>query len=99
MGLLGSFRKRSRKKPLLEVIEQAGNLARLGRYVEAIEAYKEATELAPEEVYARHRVGEIYSELGMHYEAIEVYKQAVHITPDDEIGHQGLAKAYANMGR
>ena len=65
--------------------------AGLGRYKEAIDAFKEAIRISPDLAKAHHNMGWAYDVLGRYDEAIDAYKQAIRISPD-------LAEAHCNMG-
>jgi len=71
--------------------------AEVGRYSEAIEAYKEAIRINPDYWEAHHGLGWVYSGLGRYKEAIEAYKQAIRIYPDDAFAHYTLGVAYLKV--
>jgi tetratricopeptide (TPR) repeat protein len=64
---------------------------RLGVYTKAIEAYKQAIRINPDDAIAHYNLGVIYYELGFYKEAIEVFNQAIRIDPD-------FAEVYNNLG-
>ncbi|MBI4680155.1 MAG: tetratricopeptide repeat protein [Nitrospirae bacterium] len=61
---------------------------------EAIEAYKQAIRIMPDNAAAHYNLGLTYNNLKMHKEAIEAYKQAIRIKPDYAEAHFGLGRAY-----
>lgn len=60
------------------------NLARLGKYNEAIKAYDEAISLDPEYVNAWYAKGNNLNNLGRYNEAIEAYDGAIRLDPKYE---------------
>ncbi|MDP6584296.1 MAG: tetratricopeptide repeat protein, partial [Anaerolineales bacterium] len=70
-----------------------------GKYEEAIESYKQAIKLNPDDAYAHTRLGVAYRKSGMYEDAIESYKQAIRINPDDADAHIGLGIAYGRLGK
>ncbi len=71
----------------------------LGRYLEAIEACKQAIRTNPEDAEAHNNLGNAYDELGRYQEAIEAYKQAIKIKPDFAEAHNSLGYDYGKLGR
>ncbi|MBA3569748.1 MAG: tetratricopeptide repeat protein, partial [Pyrinomonadaceae bacterium] len=69
------------------------------RYVEAVEAYKQAIRLKPDFAGAYHNLGYVYDELGRYKEALESYKHAVQLTPNDAGMYSNMAVTYRKMGR
>lgn len=69
-----------------------------GMYKEAIDAYKQAIRIKPDDAKAHNNLGVAYAESGMYKEAIEAYKQAIRIKPDDAKAHDNLGNAYAESG-
>jgi len=70
----------------------------LGRYPEAIAAYREALHLKPDNAAAWYLLGVAYEGLGSHQEAIAAYREALHLKPDDSDAWYNLATAYARSG-
>jgi tetratricopeptide (TPR) repeat protein len=68
-----------------------------GHYQEAIEAYKHAISLRPDNPDANYNLGMAYSSLGQYKEAIEAYKRAIQIKPDYETAYYNLGHAYSNL--
>lgn len=80
---------------------------RQGKDVEAIDAYRHAAVLAPEEYYPRFALGKMYARLLRHEEAIEALTQAAELASesndaslDDSIAlYKTLGNAYFSQGR
>ena len=70
----------------------------IGRYDEAIEAFKQAIDIKPDYVNAHHNLGIAYGKLGRHDEAIKAFKRAIHLKPDDTDTHYNLGLAYLLVG-
>jgi len=64
------------------------------RYEEAVAAFEEALDRAPEFVDARYNLGLAYLKLGRPAESIEALKPVVEIRADDKDAHYALASAY-----
>ncbi len=62
--------------------------------VEAIEAYKQAIRINPDDSDSHYNLGYTYGNLGMYEEAIEAWKQAIRIDPDNAAAHVNLGNAY-----
>jgi len=72
--------------------------SKLGFYKDAIEAFKQAIRIDPDDADARYNLGVAYSGLGLYREAIEAYKQAIRIDPDNTNAHDNLGVAYVQLG-
>ena len=55
----------------------------LGSYRRAIEYFKKAVELKPDDTDSLYRMGILYNKLYMKEKALEVLKRAKEISPDD----------------
>ena len=71
----------------------------LGKFDEAVEAYEQAIELAPEKTFIWGHLGNLYTRLGLHAEAVEAFLNTLEHNPVDSIAWNGLGNAYANTGR
>jgi tetratricopeptide (TPR) repeat protein len=69
-----------------------------GKYEEAIESYKQAIKLNPDDAYAHTRLGVAYYKSGKYQEAIKSYKRAIRLDPDDKSAHYNLGIAYFESG-
>lgn len=71
----------------------------LGQLDEAVEAYEQAIELAPEKTFIWGHLGNLYSQLGQFEEAIEAFLNTLEHNPVDLNVWNSLGNAYANTGR
>jgi len=71
---------------------------KLKSYAKAIEAFKQAIRINPDDAKAHYNLGCAYYDLGLYREAIEAYKQAIRIDPDDAIANLNLGCAYYDLG-
>jgi len=55
----------------------------LGNYTKAIETYKQAIRIEPDDAIALCNLGVAYYNLGLYKDAIEDFKQAIYIDPDN----------------
>jgi tetratricopeptide (TPR) repeat protein len=69
-----------------------------GRPGEAVNAYKQAIDLNPDEVMAHTQLGVAYESLKRYGEAIKAYQLAVRLMPREAKAHYGLARAYFAVG-
>jgi len=69
-----------------------------GLHKKAIEAYKQAIRIKPDDAEAHYNLGVAYGELGMYREAMEAYKQAIRIKPDYAEAHYNLGVIYSKSG-
>jgi tetratricopeptide (TPR) repeat protein len=84
-------------RPVRSVLGTDGG--ELGKYQEAIESYKQAIRINPDDEYAHNNLGVAYRKLGKYEEEIESYKQAIRINPDDRDAHNNLGLAYGELGK
>jgi S1-C subfamily serine protease len=71
---------------------------RLGAYTKAIEAYKQAIRIDPDNVDVYYEMAHAYVNIGRYKDAIEAYKQAIHIDPDYAKAHCLLGGVYLIIG-
>ena len=69
------------------------------KYQEAVDAYKEAVRLDPEDSTAWFRLGEAQQELKWDEEAVKSFQQATRLKSDDPRPWERLALAYIRMHR
>jgi tetratricopeptide (TPR) repeat protein len=72
-----------------------------GRYRAASEAFRRATELAPEWADAHYALGVAHSALGEHEEAAQRFGRALGLTKKDDLrlwAYYGMGNAYAEAG-
>ena len=79
---------------LAETWMEIGALAYLNDTFTAMDAYKRATELAPENSEALNMLGSLYMRTGRHEEAIKVFESMLQIADTDET----YAVALGNLG-
>lgn len=70
----------------------------LGEYAKAIEAYKEAIRINPDNVRAYSKMAVAYANLGQYDQSIEAFKEAIRIDPDYAPVYKNMGVAYANLG-
>ncbi|MHB1144322.1 MAG: tetratricopeptide repeat protein [Thiobacillus sp.] len=83
-GLLawGQGWARAEAKNPLPWFVQGRALGELGRFAEAIAAYRQNLRLAPDDVFARNNLGNAYRDSGRPREAMQAYRAAVETAPD-----------------
>jgi tetratricopeptide (TPR) repeat protein len=70
---------------------QGRALNQLGRFPEAIAAYRQNVRMAPDDALARNNLGNAYRDSGRPREAMQAYRAAVEIDP-------GYVQAWHNLG-
>ncbi|HEY2982491.1 MAG TPA: tetratricopeptide repeat protein [Anaerolineales bacterium] len=65
---------------------------------EAIDAYKQAIQLAPAQIFAWNNLGNLCASIGRNDEAIVVFLKAIECNPKDPIGWNGLGNVYYKIG-
>jgi cytochrome c-type biogenesis protein CcmH/NrfG len=68
----------------------------LDRYAEAVEAFKEAIRLEPDNASAHFGLGWAYLGLDRYAEAVEAFKEAIRLEPDNAWAHFGLGEAISH---
>ena len=71
---------------------------KLGRYDEAVEAFKEAIRIKPDLAGAHCGLGVAHGALGHYTEAVEALKEAIRIKPDDAETRSNLGATYDKRG-
>lgn len=84
--------------PVQPVIARGNVLRNQGELEAAVEAYREAVEMAPSRAEAHERLGETLFDLGRLDEARDAWTRAAEIAPRSPDGHMGLAKIAAAGG-
>ena len=69
-----------------------------GTVKDAIEVYKQAIRINPDDANAYNNLGIAYGRLSLYKDAIEAYKQAIRIDPDHVYSHYGLGLASFLIG-
>jgi tetratricopeptide (TPR) repeat protein len=100
-GLLEHSKRWTRAEPGESLAWYALGIAyrKLGRYQEAVDAYKEALRLKPDDAAAWYSLGNAYWDQGRYQEAIQAYKEALRLKPDDAAAWYNLGNAYSDQGR
>ena len=106
-GNYGTYEKKYRVKLYppeiglrLHILGNTGGvLGAVGRNQEAIEAYREAINIEPQDVVAYYGLGEALSDLGREEEAIEAYREAIRIDPQYVYAYNGLGDVLSGLGR
>jgi tetratricopeptide (TPR) repeat protein len=71
----------------------------LNKNKEAIEAYQQAINVGPKNIYPFNGLGNSLSNLGRNKEAIEVYHQAISVDPKCAVPFNGLGGVLSALGR
>jgi tetratricopeptide (TPR) repeat protein len=70
----------------------------MGNNEEAIEAYKQAIHLAPEQIFAWNNLGNLCTKIGRNDEALVAFQKAAECNPKDPIAWNGLGNVYQKIG-
>ncbi len=81
-----------------EWLAQARRLRLQGQNKKAIQAFKKALELDPNNVDALNEMGLTHVMIGEQSEAIAVYDMAIALRPDDPRAYINKAEAYLSTG-
>ena len=65
---------------------------------EAIDAYKLAIHLAPDQIFAWNNLGNLCAKIGRHDEAMIAFRKAIECNPRDPIAWNGLANLHFRVG-
>jgi tetratricopeptide (TPR) repeat protein len=74
-------------------------LARQGQHAPAIESYRQAIRISPEDEASWLSIGESESALGQTERAIQAYRQALRYRPESAQAYLALADLYIQQGR
>lgn len=66
-----------------------------GKYEEAIDAYKQAIQLAPNQIFAWNNLGNLCLKINRNHEAMIAFQKAIEHNPTDAIAWNGLGDVYA----
>ena len=70
-----------------------------GKHEQAVQAYREAIRLKPDDASAWNSLGNALDELGQYQEAVQAYREAVRLKPDYALAWNNLGVAYGRLGR
>src|SRR5512140_1479622 len=65
---------------------------------EAINAYKQAIHLAPDQIFAWNNLGNLCARIGRNDEAMYAFRKAIECNPKDPIAWNGLANLHFKLG-
>jgi tetratricopeptide (TPR) repeat protein len=68
------------------------------RIDEAIDAYKQAIHLAPEQIFAWNNLGNLCATIGRNDEALITFQKAIECNSQDPISWNGLGNVYSRIG-
>lgn len=80
------------------LFEKGGELERLGRLDEALQAYKEVIQLTPSFAEAHFRLGNLLLDSNRATEALNAYSIAIKFRPDSAGAHYNLALSNLKLG-
>ena len=80
------------------LIFASGTIDEKEDYTKAIETYKQAIRIDPEDAYTYNNLGIAYRSLGLYKDAVEAYKQAIRIDPVNAIVYNNLGITYRSLG-
>lgn len=67
----------------------------LGQNEEAIDSYKQAIRLAPDQMFVWNNLGNLCLQIGRNHEAMIVFQKAIEHNPSDPIAWNGMGNVYA----
>jgi tetratricopeptide (TPR) repeat protein len=70
----------------------------MGRHEDAIEAYKQAIQLAPAQIFAWNNLGNLCARIGRNDEALVTFIKALECNSKDPIAWNGLGNVYQKLG-
>ena len=68
------------------------------RMDEAIDAYKQAIHLAPDQIFAWNNLGNLCAKIGRNDEAMIAFRKAIECNPKDPVAWNGLASLHFRVG-
>lgn len=80
-----------------QLIKRAIDVAKEGRWHEAISVNQEIIEIRPDDVDAHNRLGKAYMELGEINQAKESYKKALELDPKNNIAKRNFQELHRKM--
>lgn len=70
----------------------------MGRVDQAIDAYKQAIRLLPDQIFAWNNLGNLCARIGRNDEAIVTFSKAIECNPEDSVAWNGLGNVYTKIG-
>lgn len=70
----------------------------MGRVDRAIDAYKQAIRLLPDQIFAWNNLGNLCARIGRNDEAIVTFSKAIEFNPEDSVAWNGLGNVYKKIG-
>lgn len=70
----------------------------MGRVDQAIDAYKQAIRLLPDQIFAWNNLGNLCAKIGRNDEAIVTFSKAIECNPEDSVAWNGLGNVYKEIG-
>lgn len=70
----------------------------LGQVGRAIDAYKQAIRLLPNQIFAWNNLGNLCAKVGRNDEAIVAFSKAIECNPEDSVAWNGLGNVYKQIG-
>ena len=100
-GLLAHCKEWTKAEPenFLSWFELGFANSELGRYDNAIVAYREALRINSEYANAWYNLGNAYRNINRYDDAIDAYREALRIKPEDAEAWYNLGIAYGNLSR
>jgi len=74
-------------------------MALMGRWDEAIQVNLQVLKLFPDDIQARNRLANAYSELERYDEALEAYEHSLQAEPSNSIARRKVPDLYARLDR
>jgi len=72
--------------------------ASLGQNEKAIDSYKQAIRLAPDQIFAWNNLGNLCLQIDRNHEAMIAFQKTLETNPFDPIAWNGMGNVYANSG-
>ena len=74
-------------------------MAKQGKFAEAVEQYKKALEKDNDQPYIHANLADAYSRLNQNNEALAAYQKAIELKPDDAAMHTNMGVLLGKMGK
>ena len=77
-----------------KLFQNANQLEKQNKYLEAVDQLKSALELSPDEAILYIKLGGMYSEIGDWNNALIAYKKAIKLKPNDAVVYISIGNIY-----